>query len=58
MKIKIEIDTEEKSISRALFNVYVDMKKKELTKIQIPDTMTRTDCNCELNTSYKATVAK
>jgi hypothetical protein len=58
MKIKIEIDTEEEKASRALFNVYVDMKKKELTKNQIPATMTKTDCDCKLDTYYKASVVK
>lgn len=58
MKINISIDTEEKSMARALFNIYVDVKKKELTKIQINDIITKIDCDCGKDTSYKITTIK
>lgn len=53
MKFTIDIDTEEQSISRAIFEVYVDVKKKELTKIQIPAIMTKVECDCKKQTSYR-----
>ena len=58
MKFKIEIDTEEKKITKALFGVYVDMKKKELTKNQKFDILTKVNCDCKEKTFYKISVTK
>lgn len=53
MKFTIEIDSEEKTLSRAIFEAYLDVKKKELTKIQIPVIMTKVECDCKKRTSYR-----
>ena len=53
MKFTIDIDSEEKILSRAIFEVYLDVKKRELTKIQIPVIMTKTECDCKKRTSYR-----
>lgn len=53
MKLTIDIDSEEKTMSRAIFEMYRDVKKKELTKIQIPVILTMVECDCKNRTSYK-----
>lgn len=53
MKFTIDIDSEEQNMSRAIFEIYVDVKKKELTKIQIPAIMTKVECDCKKRTSYR-----
>lgn len=44
--------SEHNNISRALFDVYTDVKKKELTKNLKFDILIDVDCSCVKKTSY------
>lgn len=52
LKINLKMKSEYDSISRALFDVYTDVKKKELTKNLKFDTLIEVDCFCNKKTEY------
>lgn len=58
MKIKIEIDSNASTIAKAIFDTYVDIKKKELTKNLEFDKITEVDCKCSTKTVYKISEKK
>lgn len=52
MKTYLKISSDHNSISRAVFDVYTDIKKKELTKTLKFDTLIKVDCSCDRKTEY------
>jgi hypothetical protein len=56
VKLQVDIDSEEKNISRAIYAVYVDIKKREIKKEKLPEKMETIQCDCKEKTSYKVKV--
>lgn len=54
MKYKIEIDSD-KTLESALFEVYLDIKKKlYVSKKPLPQSeLTKVDCECDSKTKYR-----
>jgi hypothetical protein len=58
MKINLQIESDASTIAKAIFDTYVDIKKKELTKRLEFDKLTEVDCKCSTKTVYKISEKK